>query len=427
MSSAYRPGARPQEPLRDAARPGMEHPSTPRTDPAMTTGLAVLLIGYLFSQFYRAILAVMAPVLAADIGASAGQLADASGLWFLGFALAQFPVGWALDRIGPRRTAGVLLAGAGGGGALMFAAATSPGWVMAAMVLIGVGCAPVLMAAYYILARSFPAAVFATLAGVLVGVGSLGNLAAALPLAWAIEVFGWRAALVGLAALTVGAGAAILIVVRDPPMLAQAAAPGGYGRILRTPGLWLFILFAMVSYAPAAGIRGLWAGPYAAGVLGLDVAGVGQVALGMAVAMIVGNLAYGPLDRVFGTRKFVALGGSLACVAAAGALAIMPQPGVAAAVALLIAVGLFGSTYPMMMAHGRAFFPPELTGRGVTLINAFCLGGVGVFQIVSGRVHGAALAAGAEAAAAFGAVFAFFAGILALGCIAYLFVPDRTD
>ena len=89
MSSAYRPGARPQEPLRDAARPGMEHGITPRTDPAMTTGLAVLLIGYLFSQFYRAILAVMAPVLAADIGASAGQLADASGLWFLGFALAQ--------------------------------------------------------------------------------------------------------------------------------------------------------------------------------------------------------------------------------------------------------------------------------------------------------------------------------------------------
>ncbi|MGA1276733.1 MAG: MFS transporter, partial [Gemmobacter sp.] len=49
----------------------------------MTTGLVVLLIGYLFSQFYRAILAVMAPVLGTEIGASAGQLADASGLWFL--------------------------------------------------------------------------------------------------------------------------------------------------------------------------------------------------------------------------------------------------------------------------------------------------------------------------------------------------------
>ncbi|MGA1209717.1 MAG: MFS transporter [Gemmobacter sp.] len=393
----------------------------------MTTGLVVLLIGYLFSQFYRAILAVMAPVLGTEIGASAGQLADASGLWFLGFALAQFPVGWALDRIGPRRTAGVLLAGAGGGGALMFAAATSPGWVMAAMVLIGVGCAPVLMAAYYILARSYPAAVFATLAGVLVGVGSLGNLAAALPLAWAIEAFGWRAALIGLAALTVGAGAAILTLVRDPPMLAQAAVPGGYGRILRTPGLWLFILFAMVSYAPAAGIRGLWAGPYAAGVLGLDVAGVGQVALGMAAAMILGNLAYGPLDRILGTRKFVTLGGSVLCALAAGSLWALPEPGVGVAVALLIAVGFFGSTYPMMMAHGRAFFPPDLTGRGVTLVNAFCLGGVGVFQIVSARVHGAALAGGAEPAAAFGAVFGFFAAILALGCIAYLFVPDRTD
>ena len=34
-------------------------------------------------------------------------LALSSGVWFLSFALMQLPVGWALDRIGPRLTAAV--------------------------------------------------------------------------------------------------------------------------------------------------------------------------------------------------------------------------------------------------------------------------------------------------------------------------------
>ena len=74
----------------------------------MRAGIAVLVAAYVLSQFYRAFLAVLAPVLAAEIGAGADDLAVASGVWFLAFALAQIPVGWALDRIGPRMTAAVL-------------------------------------------------------------------------------------------------------------------------------------------------------------------------------------------------------------------------------------------------------------------------------------------------------------------------------
>ena len=40
------------------------------------------------------------------------------------------------------------------------------------MVLIGIGCSPVLMASYFIFARQFSPAVFGTLAGVIIGIGS---------------------------------------------------------------------------------------------------------------------------------------------------------------------------------------------------------------------------------------------------------------
>ncbi|EKD61795.1 MAG: Major facilitator superfamily MFS_1, partial [uncultured bacterium] len=91
----------------------------------MRLGLAALILAYVLSQFYRAFLAVLTPVLAADLGATPESLASASGLWFLAFALMQIPVGEALDRFGPRRTASILLA-VGGLGAGLFAAATGP-------------------------------------------------------------------------------------------------------------------------------------------------------------------------------------------------------------------------------------------------------------------------------------------------------------
>ena len=74
----------------------------------MIFGLVILCGTYVLSQFFRAFLAVLAEVLKTDIGAAADDLAFASGLWFLTFALMQLPVGEALDRVGPRRTAATL-------------------------------------------------------------------------------------------------------------------------------------------------------------------------------------------------------------------------------------------------------------------------------------------------------------------------------
>ena len=135
----------------------------------MRAGLAFLVAGYVLSQFYRAFLAVLSPILGTEIGAMPGDLALSSGIWFLIFAVMQMPVGAALDRIGPRMTASVLLGLGGGGGALVFALAQGPAAVHLAMALIGIGCSPVLMASYYIFARVYSPAVFGTLAGAMIG------------------------------------------------------------------------------------------------------------------------------------------------------------------------------------------------------------------------------------------------------------------
>ncbi|MDE3080863.1 MAG: MFS transporter [Paracoccaceae bacterium] len=391
----------------------------------MRKGIVFLVLGYVLSQFYRAFLAVMAPYLIHDIGASAESLARASGLWFVAFAVSQLPVGWALDRIGPRLTAAVPLAVCGGGGAVLFAAAQGPGAITAAMVLIGIGCAPVLVAAYYIYAREFPPAMFGTLAGLSIGFGSFGNIAGTLPLAWAVATIGWRVTVLLSALVTLGVAAALARYIRDPERLPHGAAKGSLLDLLRQPALWFIAPMMIAGYAPAADVRGLWVGPYLADVYGLKAGGIGWASLIMGLAMVAGNFAYGPLDRLLRSRKWGVFGGNVLAMLCLLGLGLFPAAGLWPAVAALAALGFVGASYPAVMAHGRAFFPPHLVGRGVTFLTLIGIGGTGAMQVVTGGIH-RAFATG-PAASAYGAIFLFFAAFVALSLVLYLFSADRVD
>ncbi len=391
----------------------------------MRAGLAALVAAYVLSQFYRAFLAVLAPMLIADLGVTAAQLSTASGLWFAAFAAMQLPVGWALDRIGPRKTASALFLVAGTAGAALFTLANGALAINGAMVLLGMACSPVLMAPYYICARVYPPAIFATIASAMIGVGSLGNVAGSIPLALAAEAFGWRGAMAGLTALTFVVGIAVTLLVRDPKAEDGPQQKGSVLDLLKLPALWLIFPIMFVHYIPAAALRGLWAGPYMAEVYGANAAVIGWVTLAMGLAMVVGSLAIGPLDRVFGTRKWVILTGNVIGAGACAALFAFPQGGVILSAVLLSAIGFFTMTYALIIAHARSFFPAHLTGRGVTLMNLFGISGVGFAQIFTGRLYDATT--GGDPALPYQALFAVFAGLLVLGCLIYLFSRDRTD
>ncbi|WP_309666447.1 MFS transporter [Tabrizicola sp.] len=389
----------------------------------MYAGLAALILAYVLSQFYRAFLAVLAPVLKVDLAVTAADLASASGWWFLAFAAMQLPIGAALDRFGPRRTASGLMA-VGAAGAVLFAVATTASELKIAMALIGVGCSPVLMASYFIFARSFAPAAFGTLAGMTIGIGSLGNIASSLPLSAAVEAFGWRPTVAALAVITALTAVAIAALVRDPER-SGSGRQGSVLDLLKMPAIWPILAMMTVCYMPIAGLRGLWVGPYFADVHGYDALAVGQVGLWIGIAMVAGNFAYGPLDRLLGSRKWVIFGGNaltVLCLFGLWAFAAAPP---LTATALLVAAGFFGASFPMVIAHGRAFFPPHLMGRGVTLLNLFGIAPIGIAQFVTGRLHGSAPKTPPEAP--FEAVFLFFAVTTAVGVAVYLLSQDRTD
>ncbi len=390
----------------------------------MQAGLVVLCLAYVLSQFFRAFLAVLTADLGRDIGATPEDLAFASGLWFLIFAAMQIPVGWALDRIGPRVTSAVLLMIGGAGGAALFAVATTPFHVALAMALIGIGCSPVLMASYFIFAREFPPAKFATLAAVMLGVGSVGNLVASYPTALAVELMGWRATLAGLAVISAVVATGIWFTVHDPKRV-ETEHKGSLIDLLKEPALWTILPLMLVAYAPSGALRGLWAGPYLLDIFGLSTTQVGQATLIMGAAMIAGTFAYGPLDRLLGTRKWVIFGGNVLSCLSLFLLCLWIDDAVWLSVVLMALIGFSGAAFPVIMAHGRAFIPPHLVGRGVTLLNLFGVGGVGLAQFATGRIHAATVDMGPTAP--YTAIFGFFAITVAIGCVIYLFSRDSMD
>ena len=96
----------------------------------------------------------------------------------------------------------MLLAVAGAG---LFARAADFADCLIAMGLIGVGCAPVLMASLYLFGRTYPPERSAMMSSLVMEPRARSAISlGATPLALAIAAFGWRASMAGVAVLTAG-------------------------------------------------------------------------------------------------------------------------------------------------------------------------------------------------------------------------------
>lgn len=391
----------------------------------LTTMVGFLMLGiaYVYSQFFRAFLPVLTPELSEQLGISQSNLATAASAWFIVFGLMQFPVGVMLDKLGPRRTVAYLFGIAGTAGVLLFALAVKPWMIIVAMALIGIGCAPVLMGTLYICARTFAPKQLAIIASWVVAFGNLGNLASAAPLAQASAAFGWRSVMFTVALSTALIALVMLVTVNDPEKQeTDDSGLAGFLTLLKIKALWPILILGFILYAPVANLRGLWAGPYLANVFSADSSTIGQVTFAMGISMIVGSLAYGPLDKLFNTRKWIIVAGNIVVLSALVLLASYPAPSIMSVTILLVVVGLFGTGYGVILAHGRSFVPSHLTGRGVTLINFTTIFGAGAMQYVTGAI--ASSKTNPTSTEAYQSVFWTYAIILGIALSIYLLSKD---
>ncbi len=382
----------------------------------------------ILSQFFRSSNAVIAPSLMSDLAMSAEDIGVLSSSFFFVFAVMQIPLGVLLDRFGARLIMSCLMLLAIAG-SLCFAAAETLSGLIAGRVLIGVGCAGLMVGSLVILARWYPRARFAGAMATLFAFANAGNLAATLPLAASVTAWGWRSTFVGLAGITALLAGFFFLVARDAPpdhpyherdpeTLLQVAR--GLGKILYTRDLCLVFPMVAVGYASFISIVGLWGGPYLYEVYGLDSIARGNVLSLMALSMIGGTLAYGWLDHRFTSRRTLTTIGGCTSALVLVALALEPGGPLWSTITLLCLFGFFGAYSLVVMAHGLALFPDELAGRGTTAINTALMGGAAVIQAVTGAVVDAYPHRHGEAAMmAYALVFAILAGLTLVTLLVY--------
>ena len=296
--------------------------------------------------------------------------------YLLAFALAQVPIGGALDHFGPRRTNGTLLA-VGAAGCFLFGVAESFPILLAGRFLAGLGVAACLMAAFKAFVLWAPPDRLPFLNGLVMAAGSTGALAATTPTEWLLGLVSWRELFVLLAAaLIVGSLVLFVLAPRDPRATAGGGSSGLISatvdtrRVLRRRLFWSIAPLGVAHQATFLGIQSLWAGPWLSGIAGMDRDGVATHLLVLAVAMVLGYLITGVLAGALANRGFSSLSllgvTNLAFTAALLALA----SGFTGAPAVVwAAFGFFGASGMLSFAILVAHYPPGLAGRVTSALN----------------------------------------------------------
>ncbi|MDH3739549.1 MAG: MFS transporter, partial [Alphaproteobacteria bacterium] len=297
----------------------------------------------------------------------------------------------------------------------------------------GCGAAPIFMGVIVLLSRWVARDRLATATAISIAVGGAGMLLSASPFAAASEAFGWRATLtvVGFAAFAIAG--ALFFVVRDRPADAPAP-PGGqnlreiiYGlrHVFGDRRIYSFAAVTAISVGTLVTVRNLWIGPYLNDVFGLDTVARGHVIFIVSVTWIVSALTYGPLDRVFDTRRGVVTGGLLLFAAATALLAVNSSMSVFVVTILLSLFTLTSAMASPIFAHARSLFPDHYSGRVFTAINLCTWSGVFLLQMGTGAILEAfpVDALGRSPAVAYRTMFA----VLALALVLVLIVYRRVD
>lgn len=343
---------------------------------------------YFLSYFYRLANAVISPDLSADLSLNPAQLGLTTSIFFATFALVQIPLGIGLDKWGPRWvTSGLMIVGVLG--SILFAMAPSFFWLTVGRGMIGIGMAGILMGSLKAFSQWYPPERFATMSGLLVGIGSTGALFAATPLAWLNEQIGWRTVFIGMATVTLFVAVIIMTFGRNTPPGKDWPKPdkaqGGVGQVLKDSRFWRIAPVSMFASGTTLAFQGLWAGPYLFDVHGLTEIEGGNILLLIGIGATLGFVLSGWIADRFSLAHVVLIGtGFFALVQIA--LALRPSLPIVRIMYFLFGFG--GAFNILVLSHIRRLFPDSITGQAITAINLFGFAGTFLIQWLMGIIIG---------------------------------------
>jgi len=230
----------------------------------------VFACGYFISALLRAITATLSPILTSEFILTAGDLGLLAGGYFLGFASMQIPLGYLLDRHGPKKVVSSFLLIAIIG-TIAFALAQSFSGLLISRILIGVGVSACLMGpltGYRIwFADEYQQRANAWMLMVL----SMGFVFSTLPVQLLLPVIGWRW-IFGLITILIFI-VIILTLLFIPPWKKEEENNnekniGSLSDVWKNKFFRSTIPLGLFNYGGMIAIQTLWAGPWMVRVAG---------------------------------------------------------------------------------------------------------------------------------------------------------------
>jgi MFS family permease len=350
---------------------------------------------FVLVQINRSAGGVLANTLSTTRGLDPTEIATVTGVMFLAAAAFQIPYGLVYDRYGPRLV--VIVSGViGAAGIAVFACAETTGGLTIGRILIGAGHGGVITAIILLAINWAPPDRVAQVTAIVIAAsGSLGGILATAPLAIALEATGLCISFGALAGVSLLVTGLIAVMVRDHPPGATNSLGRHESLIESLRGLWSVVtnrrmwpIFAMATCfsAPFSTIGGLWAGPYLHHVHGLNEADTGLGLGALMLAFYVGTALYGPLDRLFNTRKWVVLGGVVIMIVSLLVLAIVPGLGLWSALGLLVVFSAAAPFFFTLSAHCRGFVEDSRAGRAITFVSMMGIATIFALQWFTGLI-----------------------------------------
>ena len=226
--------------------------------------------GYFISALLRAITATLSPLLTSEFNLNAGDLGLLAGGYFLGFASMQIPLGYLLDKHGPKKivSAFLLIAIIG---TIAFSLAQSFSGLLISRILIGVGVSACLMGpltGYRIwFADEYQQRANAWMLMVL----SMGFVFSTLPVQLLLPIVGWRW-IFGLIAVLIFI-VIILVLFFIPNWKTNInennqKSEGSLSDVWKNNFFISTIPLGLFNYGGLVAIQTLWAGPWMVRVAG---------------------------------------------------------------------------------------------------------------------------------------------------------------
>ena len=384
---------------------------------------------YLLSYAFRAVNAVIAPELMADLNISHSELGLLSSAYFVGFAVMQIPLGIALDRYGARRTESFLLLFALCG-ASIFAYADSLWGLTIGRLLIGIGVSACLMASFTAYRRWFSVEQQSQLASGMLVFGTAGALLTTIPIQLALPIIGWRGSFWIMAILVAIAFIGIRLGIPkfdDHPQAKkdkEGEASFGLKEIICHPFFLRMLPIGIVNHGGFLALQTLWLGPWMIEVLGFDSIFTAQILFLFNGVMLLGYALNAWLLPRVNSKGFKTLN-YVKWLLAIGLLSQLLAISIDSTFSwiLWIIVAITATGHILGQSTVITAFPSSNAGVAATSYNLLIFIGAFIFQWGIGWGIDLSVSLGIEKVNAFKQVFLIFLGIQLIAYVWFLFYP----